>query len=273
MTLSLNGKVAVVTGAASGMGLATARALAAAGAKVYGADISAEALDRDFAAIEGSVAAVVDVSSSESVNALFAQVAEEHGKLDILINVAGISLPNKAAVDWMNEINANVIDAFKNRGEYAAEYLEGIPDADWDRVFAINVTGSFYTMRAAAPLLKAAGGGSIVNFSSVAGLIPMAMPAYYPASKAALVGLTKSAAVELAPFDIRVNAIAPAGINSPMFTAAGPDFVDFLLAAQPLKRVADPTEVAGLVAFLCTDEGHHLTGQVLSPSGGALMVS
>ncbi len=140
------------------------------------------------------------------------------------------------------------------------------------RVVAINLNGTFYTIRAAVPLMKASGSGSIVNFASVAGLIGLPMPAYYPASKAAVVGLTKAVAAELAPFDIRVNALAPAGIRTAMLTASGDDHVQALLALQPLKRLAEPEEIGRTVLFLASDAAGHYTGQTLAPSGGALML-
>lgn len=269
--MELNGKIAVVTGAASGMGLATVKALAGAGATVYGMDLRQEALDSALAAIDRAQGLAADVSDSAAVQAVFDQIAAEHGALDILVNAAGVSTPNREKQAWVDGINSEMIAAVTAGKPYNPVFLEDITDEDFDRVMAINVNGSFYTMRAAAPLLKAAGGGSITNFSSVAGLLGVPMPSYYPASKAAIVGLTKSAAAELAPFDIRVNAIAPAGINTPMLNASGEEHVAFLLAMQPLKRVADPAEVGQTVLFLASDAGRHYTGQTLSPSGGALM--
>jgi NAD(P)-dependent dehydrogenase (short-subunit alcohol dehydrogenase family) len=269
--MELNGKIAVVTGAASGMGLATVKALAAAGATVYGVDLRQEALDVSLSGVERAVGLAADVSDSTAINAVFARVEADHGRLDVLVNAAGVSTPNREKQAWVDGINNDMIAAAKSGQTYHPVFLEEIPDEDFNRVMAINLNGTFFTMRAAAPLLKAAGGGSITNFSSVAGLLGIPMPSYYPASKAAVVGLTKAAAAELAPFDIRVNAIAPAGINTPMLNASGEDHVAFLLAMQPLKRVADPEEVGQTVLFLASDAGRHYTGQTLSPSGGGLM--
>jgi len=269
--MELEGKIAVVTGAASGMGLATVRALASDGAKVYGIDLRQEPLDEALADIDGAEGFGADVSDSAAINAIFDRIRDADGKLDILVNAAGVPTPGRAQQEWVDGINAQMIEAAGEGRAFAPEFIEGISDADFGRVLAINVTGSFYTMRAATPLLKAAGGGSITNFSSVAGLLGVPMPSYYPTSKAAVIGLTKSAAAELAPFDIRVNAIAPAGIDTPMLRASGDEHADFLLAMQPLKRFADPAEVGQTVRFLASDSGRHYTGQTLSPSGGALM--
>ncbi len=269
--MELNGKIAIVTGAASGMGLEAVKALAGAGATVYGMDLRQEALDAALADVERAEGFAADVSDSAAVDTVFAKVEADHGRLDILVNAAGVSTPNRQKQAWVDEINNKVIAAAIAGEQYAPEFLEEITDEDFDRVLAINLGGTFYTIRAAAPLLKAAGGGAIINFSSVAGLLGVPMPSYYPASKAAVVGLTKAAAAELAPFNIRVNALAPAGINTPMFTASGEEHTKFLLAMQPLKRVADPAEVGQTVLFLASAAGSHYTGQTLSPSGGALM--
>jgi NAD(P)-dependent dehydrogenase (short-subunit alcohol dehydrogenase family) len=269
--MELNGKIAVVTGAASGMGLETVKALAGAGATVYGMDLRQEALDSALAGVEGAEGHAADVSDSAAVNRVFATVKDAHGKLDILVNAAGVSTPSREKQAWVDGINNEMIAAVKSGTPYRPVFLEEITDEDFSRVLDINLSGTFYTMRAAAPLLKAAGGGSVTNFSSVAGLLGIPMPSYYPASKAAVVGLTKSAAAELGPFGIRVNAIAPAGIDTPMLNASGQDHVDFLLSLQPLKRVADPAEVGQTVLFLASEAGKHYTGQTLSPSGGALM--
>lgn len=269
--MELNGKIAVVTGAASGMGLESAKALSSAGATLYGMDLHQEGLDAALAGVDRAEGYAADVSDSTAVNAVFEMIRSRHGKLDILVNAAGVSTPNKTKQAWVNDINNKMIAAVKTGKPYHPEFIEEITDEDFRRVMAINLGGTFYTMRAAAPLLKAAGGGSITNFSSVAGLLGIPMPSYYPASKAAVVGLTKAAAAELAPFGIRVNAIAPAGINTPMLNASGDDHVQFLLALQPLKRIADPAEVGQTVLFLASDAAKHYTGQTLSPSGGGLM--
>jgi 3-oxoacyl-[acyl-carrier protein] reductase len=270
--MELHGRIAVVTGAASGMGLAAAKALIEAGATVYGIDLRQEALDLEFTSLDRARGFVADVSDSRAVNRVFAQIEADHGKLDILVNAAGVSTPNRQTQAWVDEINNKTIASFKGGEAYNPEFLGGITDEDFDRVVGINLNGTFYAIRAAVPLLKKAGRGSIINFASVAGLIGLPMPAYYPASKAAVVGLTKAVAAELAPFNIRVNALAPAGINTPMFTASGEDHVQALLALQPLKRVAEPEEIGHTVLFLASDAAGHYTGQTMSPSGGALML-
>lgn len=269
--VQLQDKIAVITGAGSGMGLAAVRTFVAEGATVYALDISQAALDRELADLPGATGIAVDIADSAAVNAAFKRVADEHGRLDVLINAAGVNTPHRQATEWLDGINHRMLDAMKAGEPFTPEFITEIPDEDFDRVMRINVYGTFYCLRAAVPLLKAAGGGAVVNFASVAGLVGLPMPTYYPASKAAVVGMTRTTAGELAPFGIRVNALAPAGINTQLMTQSGEDHVQALLALQPLKRLAEPEEIAGTLVFLASDAGAHYTGQVLSPSGGALM--
>lgn len=266
---ALQDKIAVVTGAGSGMGLATVRAFLREGATVYALDISQDNLDRELGAEDRVTRIALDIADSGAVNDAFARVRDDHGRLDALVNAAGVSTPNRRATEWVDDINHRMTDAMKRGEEFAPEFLTEIPDEDFDRVMKINLYGAFYAIRAAAPLLKAAGGGAVTNFASVAGFLALPMPSYYPASKAAVVGMTRALAGELAPFHIRVNALAPAGINTGMLTQSGDDHVQALLALQPLKRLAEPEEVAETLVFLSSAAGAHYTGQVLSPSGGA----
>ena len=263
--------VAFVTGAASGMGLATARVLAEQGAIVYGADISGKSLQADFGLIPNSVSIELDIADSGAVNAAFEQISRDHGKLRILVNAAGVNAPNRAALDALNAENDKSFQAMKTGQRHNAEFFEKTSDEDFDRVMRINLYGMFFTIRAAAPLLKANGKGAIINFASAAALMGVVMPPYYPASKAAVLGLTREAAAEFAPFGVTANAIAPGAVDTPLFRQSDPEFIDFLIGMQPIRRVAQPEEIAQTVAFLASDAGSYYTGQTISPSGGLVM--
>ena len=269
--MNFEGKVAFITGAASGIGLATAKAFAAEGASVIGVDLSAESLAREFDAIPRSTGIALDISDSSAVNDAFAAVEAKFGRLDAVINAAGVNAPTKAANDKMVETNVRSFRAARDGEKFFAEYLSETSDEDFRRVMEVNLFGQFYVIRAAAPLLKKTGGGAIVNVSSAAALVGVTMPLYYPASKAGILGLTRGAAAELAPFNIRVNAIAPGAVDTPLFRQQPDDFNEALIAMQPLRRIGQPAEIAQTLLFLSSDEGSYYTGQTLSPSGGIHM--
>lgn len=245
--MSIDGRVAVVTGGARGIGAATAAALAGAGASVVIADVEVEAgrataqdLHCDF--VEA------DVSRAADVEALMRAAAERLGGLDVLVNNAGIVLA-KSALDTSEE--------------------------EWDRVLAVNLKGAWLCARAAAPLMARRGGGSIVNVASNAGLVGFPNAAAYCASKGGLAHLTKALALDLAPLGIRVNAVCPGHTRTPMaerFVAAQADpaafLADFVGRQHPLGRMAEPEEIARSIRFLASDEASFITGAVLPADGG-----
>jgi 3alpha(or 20beta)-hydroxysteroid dehydrogenase len=239
---SLQSKIAIVTGGGSGIGLATARRLASAGAKVVIANRSdARALAEGF----GAAYLPVDVAEESQVKALVAEVVRRHGRIDILVNSAGL-------IDDMLPIT-----------ELSAEAMR--------RHFEVNSMGVWSTMRHAAAHMA---GGSIINVSSVAALLGVATYAAYSASKAAVVSLTQTAAVELADKGIRVNCVCPGSIDTPMLRQqANADIeIGFIEKAAAAGRIGQPEEVAALIHFLAADDCRYITGQAIMIDGGLLNI-
>ncbi len=244
---SFSGKAAVVTGGARGIGLAVAKTLAGGGADIAIWDVLEDVAKESAKEIQGlgvkAVALKVDITNAAEVEKAAGETVEALGGASILINNAGITR------DGM--------------------FLR-MDESDWDLVLAINLKGAFLCTKAVARKMRKTG-GSIVNMASVVGVTGNAGQANYSASKAGLIGLTKTCARELARYGIRVNAVAPGYIDTEMTRELGEDVRQQVLASVPLGRYGTPEEVASVVSFLAGDGSSYLTGQVVHVCGGMAM--
>ncbi|MBP0463400.1 SDR family oxidoreductase [Roseomonas sp. PWR1] len=245
MTTSFPTRVALVTGAGRGIGLAAARRFIAEGWRVAMLDIDAALLDGAIAAIarpEATLAIAADVADPASGPSAMAAVRDRFGRLDALVNNAGTAV-------------------FKPILETTAE--------EWNRVLAVNLTGPFLMTQAAAPLMAETGGGAVVNITSISGLRASTLRVAYGTSKAGLAHLTKQQAVELAALGIRVNAVAPGPVDTAMAKAVHtPEIRRDYHDTIPLNRYGLEEELAEAIFFLCSERASYLTGQVIAVDGG-----
>jgi NAD(P)-dependent dehydrogenase (short-subunit alcohol dehydrogenase family) len=246
----MQGKVALVTGAASGIGRATARAFARAGSRVVVADRDPAGGEETVAAIRragGEAAFVgVDVSRAGEVERMVARAIDAYGALDCAFNNAGIE----------GRIDCRTAD---------------LGEDEWDRLIAVNLTGVWLCMKYEIPRLRGRSGAAIVNCASIAGLVGFAGAAGYVASKHGVVGLTRATALELAREGIRVNAVCPGVIRTPMVdrVTEGRAEKEALYAnAEPMGRLGDPEEIAGAVLWLCSERASFVTGTAIPVDGG-----
>ena len=238
-------KTAIVTGAASGFGAGIARRFAAEGAKVMVADLN-EGGAAALASEIGGRAQVVDVSQAASVAAMVAAARDAWGRVDILVNNAGIT--------------------------HLPKPMEEVTEEEFDRVFAVNAKSVYLTAREVVPMMKAAGRGAILNIASTAGLSPRPRLNWYNASKGWMITATKAMAVELAPFGIRVNALAPVAGETPLLKSfMGEDTPEIrakFLSTIPIGRFSTPEDMGNAALYLCSDEASMVTGVAMEVDGG-----
>ena len=263
----LSGMIVVVTGGGSGLGAQFSRRLAADGAHVVVGDRDEAAAGR-VATEVGGEAAVFDVTDSAAFDAAVDRVVAHHGRLDVLINNAGIAPPRAPERDQKAFANA------VKRAEGRIDELEpldvtlGMTDAEWDVMIRIHLHGTFYGTRAALRHMMPRRSGSIINVSSIMGLRPAAGAPHYCAAKAGIVALTKSTAQEVAPFGIRVNAVAPGWVDTPLLAPMDPISIAGITAQIPIGRMGRPEELAEVVRFLAGPESSYCIGDVFAASGG-----
>lgn len=244
-TLDLNGRVAIVTGGARGIGYATATRALQSGAIVSIWDVDrdrAESAQRELSSLGTVTTETVELTNADAVHAAADATIAAHGKIDILINNAGIAGGN--AVTW-----------------------EMSPDT-WRRVIDVNLTGAFLTCRAVVPRMIARGYGRIVNVASIAGKEGNPNSSHYSASKAGLIALTKSLAKELAPRNIVVNCVTPAAARTEILNQLTQQHIDYMLARIPMGRFLEVAEIAGMICWLASEECSFSTGAVFDISGG-----
>ncbi len=247
MSGALTGRRILIAGAAKGIGRATAERFVGEGARIAAFDRDEQALSTLAAALPGAVTLPGDVADPAAVAAVVQTAASAFGGLDGVVNAAGI--------DLLADIEAMTL-------------------ADWQRVIAVNLTGPVLVMQAAYPYLKAAGGGTIVNVSSAAGLSPLARRTAYCASKAGLQMASKALAIEAAAFGIRVNAVCPGAVETDLFrssidAAADPQAAyEAVRARYALRRVAEPAEIAAAILWLTGNDSSYVTGTSIAVDGG-----
>ena len=238
--LDMKGKVGIVTGGSQGIGRACVEALAEQGAQVVVFDLAPESAPEAAA-----LALKVNVADSASIDAAFKHVAEKFGRVDFLINNAGIDIETEPSDEWLS--------------------------APFGKTLDVNLAGAFHCMRKAVALMRKNGGGSIVNIGSVAAIVGTPTRPAYAASKHALVGLTRTAAIQFGPDNIRSNIVCPGGTRTPLMEQVmneNPMLRDHIAASCPLRRLAEPSEIAQAVLWLASGSSSYVNGAVIPVDGG-----
>jgi 3-oxoacyl-[acyl-carrier protein] reductase len=271
--MKLKDRIALVTGGGSGLGRAIALLFAEEGAHVIVNELRLDAAEQTVASMKGPAggrAIQADVADSAQVKAMFATIEREVGGLDILVNNAGIAFgPGDDRAEVNRKSEAMIMELLSGQGgQTHLDVTQNLSDESWRRMLAVHVDGTFYCTREALKLMSRKNRGAIVNLSSVAALTGLEVVPHYSAAKGAILAFTRAVAKDVASRGIRVNAICPGYIDTPMTERMSPLIRTAVIARTPLRRTGEPHEVAATALFLASDDSSFFTGQWLSPNGG-----
>jgi 3-oxoacyl-[acyl-carrier protein] reductase len=271
--MKLKDRIALVTGGGSGLGRAISLLFAEEGAHVVVNELRLETAEQTVASMKGAAggrAIQADVADSAQVKAMFATIERELGTLDILVNNAGIAFgPGDDRAEVNRKSEALIMELLSGQGSQThLDVTQNLSDESWRRMLAVHLDGTFYCTREALRLMSKKNRGAIVNLSSVAALTGLEVVPHYSAAKGAVLAFTRAVARDVASRGIRVNAICPGYIDTPMTERMSPLIRTAVIARTPLRRTGEPHEVAATALFLASDDSSFFTGQCLSPNGG-----
>jgi len=275
--VKLKDKVALITGAGSGIGRAIAQLFAEEGARIVANDVNALAAKETVESLgargAGARAIQADVADSGQVKAMFAEVDRDLGVLDVLVNNAGIAVTAPGERERLGEkSDTRIMEMLSDEGVTTHwDITQEMTDEAWLRMIGVHLNGTFFCTREALRLMSRRNQGAIVNMSSVAGLMGLENVPHYSAAKAGILGFTRAVAREVGSRNIRVNAICPGFIDTPMTQPLSPLVRKAITARTALGRWAEPAEVAKTALFLASDDSSFFTGQWLSPNGGVFI--
>ena len=271
--MKLKDRVALVTGGGSGIGSATALLFAEEGANVVVNDITREIAEKTVEAMgpanSRGLAVAADVSDSAQVREMLAVVQKRYGRLDILVNNAGIPTPKEKGDELNRKYEARQAEMAAGKGiQTHWDVTVETTDDEWAWMLAVHLNGAFYCAREALKLMSARNRGAIINISSIAALGGMATGSAYAAAKGGVLSFTRALALEVASRNIRVNAICPGWVDTPLIQPLPPPVRSMVSSQIPLGRIAEPREIAATALFLASDDSSYITGQWISPNGG-----
>jgi 3-oxoacyl-[acyl-carrier protein] reductase len=269
----LDGKIVLVTGGASGIGRSICLTFAKEGATIVCNDIAVETAQKvldECGQSKHGLAVKADVSKSRQVAAMLERIRKKYGRLDVLVNNAGIGLDNPVVRARFNKVLEKQQTEITKEGKIktSLEATQNLTDEDWDRMLGVHLNGTFYCTREALKLMEKQGSGKIVNIASICGMTGCAGAPHYSAAKAGIMGLTRSVAREVIVRGVYVNAIAPGYIDTPMTEAVSDAVRRAIELSTPAGRFGSPQDIANLAIYLASEESNFVVGQVMSPNGG-----